>query len=658
MSPRIDPSVLRCIQRLPEEMQSHFQQEIHGGNADQQMEQLRALLRAHADGPMPMFAQPAQQVLATLPPPPQTTAPQAVTALSPPPAMQNPTQWSCLGNNPIDLTALSRSIQNQLSKEMGAGAEVRTWAKSPKNIARVLELLTDNPMDVSGLPNALTGALFQLMGCKENSSMYPALTTLISSARQAKYGALDSYYMEYITQHVVKGTPPNEFQEMLKQPSFQYNALIAISASAQKSMDQDLCLATIKGAIAIAEKYDLGAMAKEKAMRQLCFLSISSPNVTPEALHEVHHQWANLASQRISAQGITTPALCRAGERPRICVLLSNPTANTVVARFSQPWLSELKEWADVTIVDIGKNLSGDDMRDAQKIASQGFHAVIDLEGLTGAGHPELIAAPVAPVRITYVGYPSTSGLQGTQESKMIRIVDPTTDPPGSEALSTEEIVRVPKGPFLSYALPKAPPPAKEPPCVKNGFVTFGYYGNPTKLHQGIFEDWKKILDECPNARLALRYPHLNIEAVFAMADRVGIPKDRIQIVPPAPDGSKVWEGYDDIDIALDSYPYNGTTTTVDALSRGVPSVTCRFDERHAANVGASLLTAVGSEDLIANTRQEYIAKAVALAHDPERIKREKRELPERTRDTLCNADAFNKRFQPLLKSLVMGTND
>jgi predicted O-linked N-acetylglucosamine transferase (SPINDLY family) len=204
------------------------------------------------------------------------------------------------------------------------------------------------------------------------------------------------------------------------------------------------------------------------------------------------------------------------------------------------------------------------------------------------------------------------------------RIVDDITDPPGdSDALCTERLIRLP-GCFLCYE-PHDDAPADRAsggPSV-SGAITFGSFNVPDKTGPAVIETWSAILNAVPGSRIVLRASGYRLPAVrdlyLGRFRAHGIDPARVEIGGHIGSMRDHLAQYHRIDIALDPFPYNGTTTSCDCLWMGVPLVALR-GQWHAARVGASLLTAVGLGDLVAGTREEYVRIAVGLAQDRARL--------------------------------------
>jgi predicted O-linked N-acetylglucosamine transferase (SPINDLY family) len=219
---------------------------------------------------------------------------------------------------------------------------------------------------------------------------------------------------------------------------------------------------------------------------------------------------------------------------------------------------------------------------------------------------------------VTYLGYPSTTAIPNFGW----RFVDAITDPPGAEDSATERLVRLDKS-FLCYRPPADAPEPSQGPAASGQPITFGSFNAPMKIGTGTLDAWARVLREVPGSRLLLKgRPFGDAGVRRRVQDELagrGIDAQRIEFALWTPTIRDHLACYSRVDVALDTFPYNGTTTTCEALWMGVPVVTLE-GRMHAGRVGASLLTAVGKPELIARTTDEYVALAARLARDPGRL--------------------------------------
>ena len=282
----------------------------------------------------------------------------------------------------------------------------------------------------------------------------------------------------------------------------------------------------------------------------------------------------------------------------------------------------------------------------AERIQADRIDILVDLAGHTAHNRLRVFARKPAPVQVTWLGYSNTTGLRAMD----YRIVDDVTDPPGAaDTLATETLVRLAGG-FICYGGAAHAPEPSAAPCLTSGAVTFGSFNNPAKVSPATFDVWARLLTRLPNARLLLKgksFADSGTRALFLseMRNR-GIASERIELLAWLPSGSAHLALYDRVDIALDPFPYNGTTTTCEALWMGVPVVTLRGD-RHAARVGASLLTQAGLTDWIADSIDAYVETALALAANPDALNTLRNTLRARLFvSPLCARENFARRLE------------
>lgn len=287
-----------------------------------------------------------------------------------------------------------------------------------------------------------------------------------------------------------------------------------------------------------------------------------------------------------------------------------------------------------------------DDLAAAKLIADDGIDILVDLSGHTMKNRMTLFAHRPAPVMVTYLGFPGTTGLDVMD----YRLTDRWADPEEAKDQGyTEERVRLDGG-FLCYAPPDDAPEVGPLPALAAGRVTFGSFNNLSKITPEVVALWARVLDAVPGSRLVLKNnaftdpgARQRYEALFR--DH-GIKDGRVEMLAALPDTRDHLEVYNRIDIGLDTFPYNGTTTTVEALWMGVPTVTLAGG-RHAARVGSSLLHMVGLEDLIADAGNGYVDLAASLATDLDRLGDLRSGLRDRLRRSrLLDAEGFTRSLE------------
>ncbi|HET6783364.1 MAG TPA: tetratricopeptide repeat protein, partial [Pseudoxanthomonas sp.] len=277
----------------------------------------------------------------------------------------------------------------------------------------------------------------------------------------------------------------------------------------------------------------------------------------------------------------------------------------------------------------------------ARQIAADGIHIAIDLGAHTTAKLLDALLLRPAPVQMTWLGYPNTTGVSTID----YRISDAIADPPGiGDSWNSEKLIRLPDC-FHCYRPEQDVSFDPAPPSVRNGFVTFGSFNVLPKLSPSCYSAWARIINATPNSRLLVKNRFLRDATAHRLFlerfDAHGLGAERIIVAPDQRNWSDHMQRYREIDIALDPFPYNGTTTTCEALWMGVPVVTFAGD-RHAARVGASVLTAIGHPELIAADQESYIAEAIKLANSPQQLVALHAHLrSDMARSPLCDAARF-----------------
>lgn len=250
----------------------------------------------------------------------------------------------------------------------------------------------------------------------------------------------------------------------------------------------------------------------------------------------------------------------------------------------------------------------------AEQIRADGIDVLVDLSGHTDGNRLRVFARKPAPVQVTYLGYPDTTGLSAIDYI----LGDPRMFPTGEETLYVETPWCLPDT-SLCFTPPDLPVEVGPLPAVQNGFITFGCLNKIEKANNdAVIETWADILHAMPGSRLLLQnkpYGDVGIAAHVRtrFAER-GIGGDRLELI-----GKLSWlehmETYNRVDIALDPFPYNGTTTSVEGLWMGVPLLALKGD-RLVAHMGESILHTMGMPEWIAADKADYVAKAAAFAND------------------------------------------
>ncbi|MBY0310524.1 MAG: tetratricopeptide repeat protein [Phycisphaerales bacterium] len=289
----------------------------------------------------------------------------------------------------------------------------------------------------------------------------------------------------------------------------------------------------------------------------------------------------------------------------------------------------------------------------AEICRDDGVDVLIDLAGLTRAHKLGCFGYTPAPVQMTYLGYPNTTGLS----TMGYRLIDAITDPPGSESLATEKLLRLDPC-FLCYTPLVDAPVLRERVPLEGRPIALGSFNLPMKMSATNLGLWARVMAALPDATLLLKHATLTSPPIFDVLRRrmseAGMDLSRVKIVPPTKGYQDHLATYFDMDIALDTYPYHGTTTTCEAMWMGVPVVTLEGD-RHASRVGCSLLSVVGAPELIAKDADDYVDRVVALARDHDRLRRYHSDGAEGLRarmlsSPLCDGPRFCRGMEKLVR--------
>ncbi|MEW6314587.1 MAG: tetratricopeptide repeat protein [Pseudomonadota bacterium] len=254
----------------------------------------------------------------------------------------------------------------------------------------------------------------------------------------------------------------------------------------------------------------------------------------------------------------------------------------------------------------------------AAMIRADGIHILVDLSGHTGGHRLLVFARKPAPVQVTWLGYCDTTGLDAMD----YLLADAITIPPDTHQQFTEKIWRLP-GSYLCYRGPDYTPDVVPPPAMRAGHVTFGCLNNLSKINTETIKLWADILRRIPTAQLVCKTKQLRDRDAHDRYLRHfldnGVPADRLTLSGEFLQHAEHFAYYGNIDIALDTFPYNGVTTTCEAAWMGVPTVTLAGESFISRN-GASILTHLGLPELVASTPEQYVDIAVNLASDLPRL--------------------------------------
>jgi protein O-GlcNAc transferase len=393
----------------------------------------------------------------------------------------------------------------------------------------------------------------------------------------------------------------------------------------------------------------------------------NSDRISPDEIAVAIREWGRRFSLEHPA---SVPSAARPGtDRPeRLRVgFVSGDFRTHSVAHFFEPILSARDRGAFVYVLYSNFHLQdavtqrlradADDWRDSWRLTDDALielirtdriDILIDLSGHTAYNRLAVFARRAAPVQVSYLGYPASTGL-ATMD---YRITDAVTDPPvPADEWHCERLLRLPDTQwcFRPFGTPAAPGPL---PARGAGFVTFGSFNNLTKASDTLLRCWAQILVKLPTSRLRLTRVRSAQRAadIFALFGQSGVAPERIECVPYA-NAPPYGQQFAGVDIALDNYPYNGVTTTCESLYLGVPVISLH-GRNGVSRSGLSLLGTLGLGELAASTPEQYVEIAVALGSDLSRLEQLRASLRDRfDHSSLRDEKRFAANFEELLRT-------
>jgi predicted O-linked N-acetylglucosamine transferase (SPINDLY family) len=287
----------------------------------------------------------------------------------------------------------------------------------------------------------------------------------------------------------------------------------------------------------------------------------------------------------------------------------------------------------------------------AKRIHDDGIDILIDLSGHTASTRLPMFAWKPAPVQVSWLGYLGTTGLSAMD----YLLADPHAVPPGEEQQFAETVWRLPEI-YLCFKPPASGPDAGAPPALNHAAVTFGCFNNLAKINDAVVACWCRILTATPNSRLLLKSRQLGDETARRnLLDRFaqrGVDAERLLLASWASSRDDHLGAYQQVDIALDPFPYPGITTTVESLWMGVPVLTLKGD-RFIGHQGETILRNVGLPDWIALDQDDYVAKALGFAADLGALSALRARLRgQLLASPVCDAPRFARHFEAALRGM------
>jgi protein O-GlcNAc transferase len=397
----------------------------------------------------------------------------------------------------------------------------------------------------------------------------------------------------------------------------------------------------------------------------LLFSLLHVPGITSENLFSEHREWARRhASLAHSAKHSNSPD----PERRLRIGYVSGDFRNHSVGYFIEPVLThhdrvgtEVFCYSNLPLVDaVTERLRGyvdhwrevwalDDQAMIERIRDDGIDILVDLSGHTSHNRLPVFARKPAPVQATWLGYLNTTGLEAID----YRITDRYASPEGLlDRFQSEKLLRLPDSQWC-FQPPPDSPEISELPAAGRGFVTFASFSNLTKINEPVLELWCRLLEREPKARLVIAAHGLESvrDEYLERFASDGISPGRIDLL-----GVQSFKNYlalhNSVDLMLDTFPYTGGTTTAYALWMGVPIISLIGDTGPSRG-GASLLSAIGLDELVAGTPQQYLDIAVGLVRNLERLSALRGGMRKRMAEsTLMNAGRFAQNLERAYRSI------
>lgn len=547
----------------------------------------------------------------------------------------------CLEQSPNSLTAitgLARSCNLGKQTEQALNILAQTLNNHPEEVS-VLCLYATTLVNCGRLSDALPYAE-KALGIDENFADAHSIYAYI----QFKLGNTSLAHKHYEKAIELNPQNPNNYLNHA-------NSLIAQGRVEEALVASQQCLNLDPS----------NASAFSNVLLHMHYSSVASR----EDIFKLHQQWASVYAANYPQQAgepIDTDGIIKLG-------ILSGDLRRHSVAFFAEPVIAQLprdkfelyiysnnpsndsitKELSEyqTTWRDI-RNLT--DTQAYELIKEDNIDVLLELNGHTDNNRLQLFAMRPAPVLATWLGYPDTTGLSGS----VYRLSDNICDPQENHKFCTEHVVSM-AGPFICYHPPKV---EIEATASGNAGVVFGSFNALAKISDFTVALWSEILRRCEKSRLLLKSRGLDDQQtrdiLLQRFEREDIDTGRIELLPMVSDYSEHMQSYNKIDIALDTFPYNGTTTTCEALYMNTPVITL-LGASHCCRVGGSILLGSGFEENICQSEQEYIERVCALAGEfGEGATHKNNDIRQRFISSgLCNQDAFISRFSDAIMSII-----
>jgi predicted O-linked N-acetylglucosamine transferase (SPINDLY family) len=369
------------------------------------------------------------------------------------------------------------------------------------------------------------------------------------------------------------------------------------------------------------------------AYSNLLFTLLFCPGYDARTIYEEHRLWSRRFAEPLAGLIQPHPNDCTSHRRLRIGYV-SPDFRDHAQSFFMAPLLSahdhenfEIYCYGDVarpdeitarlrSLADVWRDITGySDEQVARLVRQDRIDILVDLTMHMARNRLLVFARKPAPVQVSWLAYPGTSGLSTVD----YRFTDPYVDPPGLHDHDySEESIHLTDA-FWCYDPLTSEQAVSALPAVRNGFITFGCLNNFCKVNDSVLKLWAQVLKAVDGSRLLLLAPGGSArQRTWDSLEREGVKRDRVTFLARQP-RPQYLELYHRIDIGLDTFPYNGHTTSLDAFWLGVPVVTLAGSTA-VGRAGLSLLANLGLPELVASTREQFVSIAAALAGDVPRL--------------------------------------
>ncbi|NLE02681.1 MAG: O-linked N-acetylglucosamine transferase, SPINDLY family protein, partial [Fibrobacter sp.] len=382
-----------------------------------------------------------------------------------------------------------------------------------------------------------------------------------------------------------------------------------------------------------------------------------NPSYSPVQIYDAHVQWGQLFKpvETVCSNSKDTAKRLRIG-------YVSPDFRHHPSAAFLEPILKNHNH-TDFTIYCYSQTLQQDnftekfktycdywrDIRDvsdiecAEMVKTDQIDILVDCAGHMDGNRLGVFALKPAPVQITGIGYPNTSGLKSID----YRITDTVTDPPGETPVNTEHLLYLQNG-FCCYNPPVQAPEISNLPARKNGFITFGSLHTPARLNKNVIELWAEVLKCVKDSRLLIFRNTLSTEIINRLRrffECLGVENNRVEYCSTISAGGYL-NIYSRIDILLDTFPWSGHTTACEALWMGVPVITLRGN-RYAGRMVSSVLSRICRTDYIAEDKNSYRAIALQKSSDISALESDRYTLRNAMQNSLlCDGEKYTMELE------------